>query len=39
MLLRQKNVEKRFVLFSSLRAPDPFLLFEGPRLCFNLPKK
>ena len=36
MCLRQSNVEKRFVLFSSLTALDPFLL-ENPGLLINLP--
>ena len=30
--------EKKFVLFSSLRIPDPFLLLGDPELLINLPK-
>ena len=34
--MQEKN--KQFVLFSSLRAWDSFLLLKGPRLLINLPK-
>ena len=34
-VLRLKK--KKFVLFSSLRTPDPFLLLGDPRLLFSLP--
>ena len=30
--------KKKFVLFSSLRVPDPFLLLGDPRLLTNLPR-
>ena len=31
--------EKKNVLFSSLRTPDPFLLLKGPGLLINLPEE